>query len=70
VLLADGIEEVVGFREETGWHAWVNAEGRESEEVAEGQGSADEGESVGVGSFVIIPGDEPFQKLVLLCSVC
>lgn len=58
VILTDGIEEMVGLGEETGWHAWVHAKGCEGEEVAEGHGAADKGESVCIGSFVIVPGDE------------
>lgn len=65
VLLTDGIKEVVGFGEEAGWHAWVNAEDRKGEEVTEGHGAADEGESVGVRSFMIVPRDETLRMLVL-----
>jgi hypothetical protein len=60
---------MVGFGEEAGWHAWVNAEGRKGEEVAEGHGAADEGERVGVGSFMVVPGDEALRELVLLYFV-
>jgi hypothetical protein len=58
VVLTDGIKEVVGLGEEAGRHAWVDAKGRKGEEVAEGHGAANEGEDVGIGGFVIVPGNE------------
>lgn len=55
VLLADCVEEVVGFGEEARGHARVDAEGCEGEEVTEGHCAAGNGEDVGVGSFVVVP---------------
>jgi hypothetical protein len=55
VLLSDGVEEAVGFGEEAGWHAGVDAKGCEGEEVAQGHGATGDGECVGIGSFVVEP---------------
>lgn len=69
VLLTDGVEEVVGFWEEAGWHAGVEAEGCEGEEVAEGHCAAGDGEDFGIRSFMVVPGQETGDGLVrdLVC---
>lgn len=62
VILANGVEEVVGVGEETRRHARVYTENGKCEEVAEGHGAADKGKGIGVGGFMIIPGDESAEE--------
>jgi len=58
VVLTDGIKKVVGLGKEAGRHAWVDAKGCKGEKIAECHGAANESEDVGIGSFVIVPGNE------------
>lgn len=55
VVVADGIEESVFFGEETGWHAGVEHECYEGEEVCEGHCSAEDGEGCVGGGGVVVP---------------
>lgn len=44
VVVADGVEEAVLRRKQSGRHAWVKSEGHESEKICESEGAADSGE--------------------------
>lgn len=59
VLLADGVVEVIGVREEPGGHAGVEAEDEECGEVAEGHGPSRNGKGIVVFGGVVIPAQEP-----------
>lgn len=58
VVVADGVEEAVLFRQEPGWHAGVEDEDYECEEVGEGHGATDGGEGRMRGRQSVVPSNE------------
>lgn len=66
IVMADGVEEAVFGWEEARWHAGVEDEGYEGEEIRQSHGAPDGGKCGVRGRDEVVPGYEAVKLLVLV----